>query len=147
MQEKQVVLITGAARGIGRHIARTFALQGDNLALADIGSLDLVVSEVGELGIDVLPLNVDVRREDSVKEMVDAAIERYGRIDTLVNNAGIVTHFSWAPRWPRVADMDLALWSNVMDTNMGGTFLCTKHVLQHMERQSVRPHHQPLWRD
>jgi 3-oxoacyl-[acyl-carrier protein] reductase len=134
-EKQQVVLITGAARGIGRHIARTFALKGDSLALADIGSTDLVVSEMGELGVDVLPLNVDVRREDSVKEMVDATIARYGRIDTLVNNAGIVTHFSWAPRWSRVADMDLAFWSNVMDTNLGGTFLCTKHVLPHMERQ------------
>ena len=135
MPEKQVVLITGAAQGIGRHIARTFALQGDSLVLADIGSLDLVASEAGELGVDVQPLHVDVRQEASVKEMVDAAIARFGRIDTLVNNAGVVTHFSWAPRWPRIADLDLSFWSNVLDTNLGGTFLCTKHVLPHMERQ------------
>ena len=135
MPEQQVVLITGAAQGIGRHIARTFALQGDRLALADINSLDLVASEMGELGVDVEPIHVDVRQESSVKDMVDAAIARYGRIDTLVNNAGIVTHFSWAPRWPRVADLDLSFWNNVMETNLTGTFLCTKHVLPHMERQ------------
>ena len=131
--EQQVVLITGAARGIGRHVARTFALEGAQLALADIDSLDLAVGEMGELGVDVLPLTADVRHEDSVKAMVDGAMARYGRIDTLVNNAGIVTHFSWAPRWPRIRDMDLAFWSNVLDTNLGGAFLCTKHVLPHME--------------
>lgn len=135
MPEQQVVLITGAAQGIGRHIARTFALQGDKLALADINSLDLVASEMGELGVDVEAIHVDVRQEPSVKDMVDAAIARYGRIDTLVNNAGIVTHFSWAPRWPRIADLDLSFWNNVMETNLTGTFLCTKHVLPHMERQ------------
>ena len=97
MPEQQVVLITGAAQGIGRHIARTFALQGDSLALADVNSLDLVASEMGELGVDVEAIHVDVRQESSVKDMVDATIARYGRIDTLVNNAGIVTHFSWAP--------------------------------------------------
>lgn len=135
MPEQQVVLITGAAQGIGRHIARTFARQGDRIALADINSLDLVASELGELGVDVEPIHVDVREESSVKGMVDAAIARYGRIDTLVNNAGIVTHFSWVPRWPRVADLDLSFWNNVMETNLTGTFLCTKHVLPHMERQ------------
>ena len=137
MAEQQVVLITGAAQGIGRHIARTFALNGDRLALADINSLDLAASEMGELGADVETLHVDVRREDSVREMVDRAIGRYGRIDTLVNNAGIVTHFSWAPRWPRVAELDLSFWNNVMETNLTGTFLCTKHVLPHMERQGA----------
>ena len=135
MMQGSVVLNTGAARGVGRHIARTFAQQGARLALADIDNLDVVASELGEMGVDVLPLTADVRREDSVKEMVDRAMAHYGRIDTLVNNAGIVTHFSWAPRWPRIRDMDLSFWSNVLDTNLGGTFLCTKHVLPHMEAQ------------
>ena len=135
MMQGSVVLITGAARGVGRHIARTFAQQGASLALADIDVLAGSASELGELGVDVLPLTADVRREDSVKEMVDRAMAHYGRIDTLINNAGVVTHFSWAPRWPRIRDMDLTFWSNILDTNLGGTFLCTKHVLPHMETQ------------
>jgi NAD(P)-dependent dehydrogenase (short-subunit alcohol dehydrogenase family) len=66
--------------------------------------------------------------------MVDRVISRFGRIDVLVNDAAIVPHFAWGiPRWPRISDMPKDFWDRVIETNLGGTFLCTKHVLPHME--------------
>jgi NAD(P)-dependent dehydrogenase (short-subunit alcohol dehydrogenase family) len=59
-----------------------------------------------------------------------------GRIDVLINNHGIVTHFQWGvPRWPRVKDMDKSFFDKVIDTNLGGTFLTCKHVIPYMEKQ------------
>jgi 3-oxoacyl-[acyl-carrier protein] reductase len=58
----------------------------------------------------------------------------FGQIDVLVNNAAIVPHFTWGnPPWPRVRDQDKAFWDRVIDTNLGGAFLCSKHVLPFME--------------
>jgi NAD(P)-dependent dehydrogenase (short-subunit alcohol dehydrogenase family) len=134
--EGKVVLVTGASMGIGRHAARTFAQEGAKVAVADIAPLDKVDAELGELGADVLTINADVRREARVKAMVDRVIRRFGRIDVLVNNAAIVTHFMWGiPRWPRIPDLDKSFWDKVINTNLTGTFLCTKHVLPHMESQ------------
>ena len=135
MMQSQVILVTGAARGIGRYIAGTFAKEGARLAVSDIESLDTVSIELREMGVEVLPVIADVRDEDQVSAMMRQVIDHFGRIDTLVNNAGIVTHFSWSPRWPRIRDMDLSFWNNILATNLGGTFLCTKHVLPHMEAQ------------
>lgn len=134
MLQGQVVLVTGAARGIGRYIAHTFAKDGARLAVNDIESLDRVSEELQDLGTEVLAVNADVRDEEGVRAMVDRIARHFGRIDTLVNNAGIVPHFAWGvPRWPAIRDMDQGFWDRVIGTNLGGTFLCTKHVLPHME--------------
>ncbi len=129
----QVVLITGAARGIGRYIAGTFAGAGAQLAIADVLPLDTTAKELGAAGADALQLHADVADESSVRAMVDRTLERFGQIDVLVNNAGIATHGAWEPLWPRIRDMDLAFFNRVLDTNLGGTMLCTKHVLPSME--------------
>ncbi len=137
--EGQVVIVTGAAKGIGRYIAHTFAKAGANLVVADVDSLDKVSGEVREMEVDVLAVPTDVRDEAQVRALMDRAASQYGKIDVLVNNAGIVPHFQWGgPRWPRVRDIEKAFfWDTVLATNLGGTFLCTKHALQHMaERRS-----------
>ncbi|HTE86472.1 MAG TPA: SDR family oxidoreductase, partial [Dehalococcoidia bacterium] len=136
MADSQVVLITGAAKGIGRHVARTFADDGAKLVVADMEPLDTVVREVAERGAEVLTVGTDVRDEDAVRSLMDDAAARFGRIDVLINNAAIVTHFQWGtPRWPRIRDMDKSFWDRVIETNLGGTFLCTKYVLPVMETQ------------
>ena len=132
----KVVVVTGGAMGIGRHIAKTFAQAGAKVAIADIASMDEVADEIRALKAEVLPVRCDIRLEHEVKAMVDHAIRRFGRIDVLVNNAGVVTHFQWGnPRWPLIKDQDKSFWDNVLNTNLNGTFLCCKHVIPHMERQ------------
>ena len=135
MLEGKVVIVTGGAKGIGRHAAKTFAQEKAKVVIADFNKelLQTTSSELGRLA-ETLAINADVRSEGDVKKMVDQAVDRFGRIDILVNNAAIVPHFAWGiPRWPRIRDMDKDFWDRVIQTNLGGTFLCTKHVLPHME--------------
>ena len=132
----KVVVITGGAMGIGRYNARLFAAEGARIAIADIAPMDTVVKEVKELEAEVLPVPTDLREEEQVAELMKQVKDVYGRIDVLINNAGIVPHFQWGlPHWDRVRDMELSFFDNVMRTNLGGTFLCTKHVIPYMEEQ------------
>ena len=132
----KVVIITGGAKGIGRYNARLFAAEGAKLAIADVAPMDTVVKEIQELEADVLPVPTDLREENQVADLMKQVHDRYGRIDVLINNGGIVPHFQWGlPHWDRVRDMDFDFFDNVMRTNLGGTFLCTKHVLPYMEAQ------------
>jgi len=135
MLEGKVVIITGGAKGIGRHAAKTFAQEKTKVVIADIDRelLQKTSSELGQI-TDTLGINMDVRNEDDVRRMVDQVVKRFGQIDVLVNDAAIVPHFAWGiPRWPRIRDMEKDFWDRVIQTNLGGTFLCTKHVLPHME--------------
>ncbi len=128
------VVITGAASGIGRFVARTFAGVGANLVLADVLPMDTVLSEVRGLGAEAAGVTTDVTQERAVAALFDAGFRRFGRIDTLVNNAGIVTHFHvGAPRWPKLRDMPEEQFQRVIGTNLGGTFLCAKHAIPYME--------------
>jgi len=132
--EGSVVVVTGAAAGIGRHIAKRFAANGANVVLADIAPMDVVAGELRGIGAEVLSVPTDVTNEASVRNLFSTAFARHGRIDTLINNAGIVTHFHvGSPRWSRIRDMDQGFYSKVMDTNLMGTFLCCKHAIPYME--------------
>ena len=132
--EGKVVVITGASQGVGRYVARTFASAGAKVAVADIAPTETVVSEVESAGGEVLAVKTDVTDEAQVRAMVEAVYRRWGRIDVLINDAGIVTHFHvGSPRWPGIRDMPKEFFQKVIDTNLGGTFLCTKHVLPYME--------------
>jgi 3-oxoacyl-[acyl-carrier protein] reductase len=136
MMESRVVLVTGAGKGIGRYIAHTFAEAGARLAVNDLAAPAGVADEIQDLGTEALAVGGDVRDENDVRAMMEQVVARYGRIDVLVNNAGIVPHFNWGvQRWPRIRDMDQGFWQRVMGTNLGGTFTCTKHVLPYMEQQ------------
>jgi len=134
--EGKVVIITGGAKGIGRYNARLFAEAGAHVAIADIEPMGTVTAEVEQRDAEVLAVPTDLRVEDEVRSLMAAVHERFGRIDVLINNAGVVPHFQWGmPHWDRIRDMDLAFFDNVMRTNLNGTFLCVKHVLPYMEAQ------------
>src|SRR5437867_8657567 len=136
MLEGQVVIITGSAGGIGRHVAKTFADERASVVVADVKPLDTISGELAAREVDYLAVPTDVRDENAVRNLVDKTLERFGRIDVLVNNAAIVTHFQWGlPPWPRIRDMEKDFWERVIGTNLGGTFNCTKHVLPTMESQ------------
>jgi NAD(P)-dependent dehydrogenase (short-subunit alcohol dehydrogenase family) len=135
--EGKVVIVTGGGKGIGKHAAKTFAREKAKVVIADHDPvwLEQTAAELGRLA-ETLAVKADVRREAEVRDLVAQALGKFGRIDVLVNNAAIVPHFAWGiPRWPRIRDMEKEFWDRVIETNLGGTFLCTKHVLPHMESQ------------
>ncbi len=136
MLRGQVAIITGGARGIGRYIAQGYAREGARVAIADLDEARLAqtADELRAGGSEVLAVPVDVRDEASVRGLMQRVADHFGQIDALVNNAAIVPHLNWGgPGWPLIRDMDLGFWDRVIQTNLGGSFLCTKHVLPYME--------------
>ena len=137
MQGK-IVIVTGGAKGIGRYAAHTFAKAGAKVVLADadVERMHKTLGEIRDLRGEALAVPTDVRHEDEVRRMVHQVVDRFGQIDALVNDAGIVPHFNWGiPRWPRVRFMSKDFWDSVIQTNLGGTFLCTKYVVPFMEER------------
>jgi len=135
----KVVIVTGSGQGIGKHAAKTFAQEKAKVVIADFNE-ENAKKTASELAAhsETLSLAVDVRDEDSVKRMVDQVIQRFGQIDVHINNAAIVPHFAWGiPRWPRIDEMPIEFWNRVVQTNLYGTFLGTKHVLPHMEKRKT----------
>ncbi|PLX41677.1 MAG: 3-oxoacyl-[acyl-carrier-protein] reductase [Deltaproteobacteria bacterium] len=120
----KVVLVTGANRGIGRSIAEQFAVLGANVAVA-ARSKQNAEAVAEELGGGAAPFVLDVDDVDSIAACVKAVLERWGKIDVLVNNAGI-TRDGLAMR------MKEADWQAVIDSNLTGAFNCTKAVLRPM---------------
>src|SRR5438105_2542848 len=136
MLEGKVVVITGSAGGVGRYVARTFASAGAKIVVADVKPLDAVSAEPDAMEAEHLAVPTDVQDEAAVRNLMERAMERFGRIDVLHNNAAIVSHSHWKGYdWPRIRDLDLRFWNRVIQTNLGGTFLCTKTVLPYMEAQ------------
>jgi 3-oxoacyl-[acyl-carrier protein] reductase len=97
---------------------------------------DSVASDLAKIGGDVhRAVCVDVRDPSQIKSFFDLVATNLGQLDVLVNNAAIVPHFSWGlPRWPPIREMEFEHWSDVMDTNVDGVFLCTHHALGLMVR-------------
>lgn len=120
----KVALITGAGRGIGRATAETFAREGAKVAAAD---MDL--AEVESLGADYLPLKVNVADRTSVEAMVAAVKEKFGRIDIVINNAGIIKDRQLLKTEPEEFDA-------VIDVNLKGVFNVTQAVAAVMVEQN-----------
>jgi len=124
----QVVLVTGASRGIGRAIALAFAAEGGAVALlsADGAGAKAVADEIAASGGQGLPLAGDVSREEDVRRVVSQTERTLGPIDVLVNNAGIP-----GPTAP-ATEISLADWERVLAVNLTGAFLCAREVLKGM---------------
>lgn len=126
----QAALVTGADRGIGHGIARALAAAGSRVAVNHVGSsdsADAVVRELLDLGVDAFAVRADVRHATEVTSMVDAVVGRFGRLDVLVNNAGVQT-------WQDFMDVTEEEWDLVVDTNLKGCFLCTQAAARPMIR-------------
>jgi NAD(P)-dependent dehydrogenase (short-subunit alcohol dehydrogenase family) len=131
--DKRVALLTGGAKGIGRHYAKKLAAEGARLMIADIADGQDLAGEIArEHGANsVASAIADVSDEGAVKKLVADTVDRFGKIDILVNNAAL-----FAPlREQKVLDIDVELWDRVMAINIRGVFLMTKHVAPHMIAQ------------
>ena len=128
----QVAVITGAGRGIGRAIALAYAREGAKLAMAARSESELqeVVSAALEQGAEAIAVPTDVTNPDDTEWLARRAVERFGRIDVLVNNAGIS-----GPIGP-LQDNDIADWVSTISVNLTGTFLVCRAVIPAMLAQS-----------
>jgi NAD(P)-dependent dehydrogenase (short-subunit alcohol dehydrogenase family) len=127
-----VVLITGAAQGIGRELARQFAAAGALAVIADLNldKAESVAKEISNAGGTGLALQVDVADEASVQSMVDSVIKAWGRIDVLINNASIFAAIEKGP----FDEIPLAQWEQVLKVNVTGSYLCIRAVADHMRK-------------
>jgi NAD(P)-dependent dehydrogenase (short-subunit alcohol dehydrogenase family) len=119
----RVAIITGGSIGLGRQMAEGLAEMGANLVLCARGAerCRQAAAELDELGVKTLSLACDIRKQSSVQELVDRTIAQFGRIDILINNAGI----SWGTP---AEQMRLEDWNKVIETNLTGSFLCAQTV-------------------
>jgi len=124
----KVALITGGGRGIGRAIALRFASEGAAVMLAATrrDALEATATEIRKLGGPAATIVADVADEAAVKRMVAATVAELGRLDVLVNNAGI------GGPTARVMDVERADWDRTLAVNVTGAFLCAKHAAPHM---------------
>ncbi len=128
MLEGRVAMITGASQGLGRALALVFAREGARVAInsRSEGSIRPVAEEAESLGAEVVALAADVSRGADVERLVGAAAERFGRIDVLVNNAGLLGPRVGIEEYPE------SEWRRVIDANLTGLFLVTKATIPHM---------------
>lgn len=128
---KPVVLVTGALSGIGRAAAFAFAAEGADIVVSGrrLPEGEALEAALRAEGVDALFVAADVRDEDQVRTLVDAAVARFGRLDVAINNAGVEA---------AVVEVDAQTvdeYRRVMDANVLGTLLCMKHELRVMKAQ------------
>ena len=129
----RVAIVTGGAKGIGRHYSLALAREGARLMIADIADGKEVADEIarGHGANSVASMVADVSDEGAVKALVGKTVERFGKIDVLVNNAALFAPLQEA----NCFEIDTALWDRVMAVNLRGPFLMMKHVTPHMIAQ------------
>ncbi len=132
--EGRVAILTGGTKGIGRHYAHTLAGEGARLMIADVADgKDLAAELARKHGANSVDSCVtDVSDESAVKALVARTIERFGKIDILINNAALFAPLAEQ----KVTEIDTALWDRVMAINVRGVFLMAKHVAPHMIARS-----------
>lgn len=126
--QRKVVVITGASSGIGKALAEKFAEKGFNLVLAArrIDRLEALKEKLSK--VDVLPVKTDVTSPEDCKNLIDQAVSKFGKIDVLINNAGISMRAIFE-------DVELDVLHRLMNVNYWGTVYCTKYALPHILKQ------------
>jgi len=124
----KVALVTGASQGLGRALALAYAREGARLVVnaRSEGSIRPVAEEVESLGAEVLAIPADVAESEAVDRLVSQAVDRFGGIDVLVNNAGVL-----GPR-VKIEEFPEDEWRRVLDANLTGLFLVSKAAIPHL---------------
>ena len=130
----KVAIVTGAAQGLGEMISKRLAAEGASVAVADVNysrSKQVAEEIIKEFGKNkAIAVEVDVTKSETVKKMVDETVKKFGRVDILVSNAGILKAFE-------ITDFPEDVWREVINVNLTGYFLCAKEVAKVMkERKS-----------
>jgi NAD(P)-dependent dehydrogenase (short-subunit alcohol dehydrogenase family) len=129
MGSARTALVTGASRGIGKEIALELARNGYRVAVNHFNdpgpTVDATMKEIRALQLDSLDIEADVRSRAQVEAMFENVISAFGRLDLLVNNAGVQT-------WKPLLEVTEEEWDLVVDTNLKGCFLCTQQAARHM---------------
>jgi NAD(P)-dependent dehydrogenase (short-subunit alcohol dehydrogenase family) len=130
MQGK-VILITGGSSGIGKATAKAFAAEGAKVVLASRGEEKGrdAASEIEADGGEAFFVRADVSSEDQVRNLVERAVSKYGRVDYAFNNAGVEGHGA------RLAKETMEMWNEIMDINLKGVWLCMKYEIMQMLKQ------------
>lgn len=128
----KVALITGSAGGMGKAAAELFAREGASIVVTDIATDqgEETARGIRDAGGNAIFVKANVANEDEVKRLVGAAIEAFGHVDVLYNNAGIMPSDDGS-----VTDITEATWDKVMDVNLKSAFLCSKYTIPHMVKQ------------
>jgi NAD(P)-dependent dehydrogenase (short-subunit alcohol dehydrogenase family) len=128
----KVAIITGSGSGMGQAAAELFAREGASVVVTDI-SADMgeaTVRSIRDAGGRAIFVKANVADEDEVKHMVNTAIDAFGRVDVLYNNAGIMPSDDGS-----VTDLTEATWDRILDVNLKSAFLCSKYTIPHMMKQ------------
>ena len=120
--KEKIALVTGAAQGLGREIALALAQNGASLILSDIHYPEATAAAVRATGARGLAVEADITDEDQVKAVAERSAAEYGRVDILINNAG-VSQLSYTV----TEDLSRKEWDTIIGINLTGTFLCCKH--------------------
>ena len=130
--EGKVAIVTGASRGIGAAIAKKLAADGASVALCarNLAACEATAEEVRKLGVEAMAMAVDVADAAQVDACVKAVLEKFGRVDIMVNNAGVTKDGLLM----RMSDAD---WDFVVDTNLKGTFLFSRAVTRPMMKNKA----------
>ncbi len=127
----KVAIVTGASKGIGKSIAEHYASEGAKLVISarHVDAIQKVNDELKSSGYDSIAVVADMANENDIKKLVRTAFDTYGRIDVLVNNAGLGIFKS-------VSEMPTEEYDQLFDVNMRGTFIATREVLRYMIKQN-----------
>jgi hypothetical protein len=130
MFTNRTVIVTGGAQGIGKGIALAFAGQKGKVVIADINQEagSALEKEMKEQGLEAFFVRTDVREEKDVIRLMEAAVSKFGRIDVLINNAGISV-------FKPFFELTVEEWDNVLNTNLRGAFLCTREAAKYMKKE------------
>ena len=124
-----VVIVTGAANGIGKDVSRAYAKQGAKVVLADVDETEgeRHAEAIQRQGGEAIFVKTDVRKEDDILNLVEKTVSTYGTIHILINNAGV-------SRWKSPYELTIDEWDDIINTNLRSVFLCSREAAKVMRK-------------